>query len=663
MRVEVANAAHLANRALVRALEPPPPVDYLKWAEENIVFSKRESRFDGRYDRERFAYFDEVLRALSPEDPCRIVTVMGSAQIGKTVVGNIFVGGSMAMDPRDFLVTQPTEDNAGRWSKLKLMPMIRGTPVLAALFPEKSREGGNSVLFKERVDGLGAILISGANSPASLAQVTMGRQMQDDIAKWEMNAAGDPEAQADSRSRSDQFAKLLKISTPLVLPGCRITKSFEQGSQEYPYIPCPHCGEWQVLEWENLQANIDPDNPQDAYFTCQHCGCEIREIHRKEFVKRIEWRARNPSAARYHRSFSIWSAYSCLQDWELIVREWLRAKGDPAAEKTFLNDSVGLAYRAQSQARPWEELRDRAKESHYVRGTIPTGALLVMLGIDCQADRVEWQLVGFGKEYRRFVIEYGVIANHISDVDCQRHLDLLLQRKWKNAVGRELGIDLTAIDGNAYTEDVWVWARRHPASKLIMVRGHNVDTAPRLARVRKERNERTGNLLKYSKRFYNLGVSVLKMALYRDLGKDDPLTNGFVHFPSGLDDEFYQELTAERREPVKRHGFTVYRWVKDDRQDNEALDTMIQATGAAIKYGVYGFSDVSWVQLEAERESPVKPVQGDLEDLIAKPPQRRKETPPPLPDPPPPAANAELQRPRDAVTPSDWLKTPIRWLP
>jgi hypothetical protein len=49
---------------------------------------------------------------------------------------------------------------------------------------------------------------------------------------------------------------------------------------------------------------------------------------------------------------------------------------------------------------------------------------------------------------------------------------------------------------------------------------------------------------------------VLKMALYRDLAKDDPLEQGLRRFPSGLDDEYFRQLTAERRQPFKRHGFT-----------------------------------------------------------------------------------------------------------
>jgi phage terminase large subunit GpA-like protein len=621
MGVMLANAERLAMLALAEVLKPPAQIDHLRWAEQNIVI--QDGDFPGRFNRALFPYFPPILQALSPADPCRFVTLMGSAQVGKTTLANIFTGSTMAQARGLFLYCHPTEDNARRWSKVKLAALMRSTEAILRRFPSKSRDAADSVLFKESRDGQIQLLISGANSPASLSQITVDFQVQDDLAKWEFNSAGDSEAQADSRSRAREFAKVLKASTPLLMPGCRITRSFESGSQEYPYVPCPHCGHMQVLEWDNMLQNLDPEHPELAHFTCSSCGCEINEHHRPQMLKGFEFRAKNPRAMREHRSFWIWSAYSHLQSFERIAREWLKAKGDPAAEQTFLNDAAGKAYRAQGEARPWEELRDRAEDPkhqpHYVRGTIPCGALLIFLGVDCQVDRVEWQLVGFGKDYRRYVIDYGIVDRHISDADCQRNLDLVMKRSWKNVVGRELGIDLAAIDGNAWTEDVWGWARRHPSSKLIMVRGRGEDTAPRLARVKRERNEKSGVLLKYSKRFYNLGVSVLKMALYRDLAKDDPLSDGFVALPSGLGDDYYQELTSERRKAVKRNGFTVYRWTKEDRQDNEALDTLIQATGAAIKFGVYGLSDLGWGKIEADREAPLPEIQGDLEDLIGSP--------------------------------------------
>lgn len=616
MGMPIGNADRIVMESLATAIAPPPEVDYLRWAEGNIVFTKRESSFPGPYNRNLFPYFDEVLRALSPDDPCRVVTVMGSAQVGKTVVGNIFVGGSMDMDPCDFLFTHPTEPNAIRWSKLKLLPMLRGTTSLNRIFPPGSRDGANSTLMKEHVQGLGAIVISGANSPASLSQITMHRQVQDDLSKWEMNAAGDPEMQADNRSRSDEFAKILKISTPLVMPGCRITKSYEAGSQEQPYVACPHCAHMQVLEWENMLAALDPDKPDEAHFTCTACGTAIEEHHRPQLLATLEWRAHNPKAKRFHRSFWIWSAYSYLQSWSRIALEWLRVKGDSAAEQTFLNDTCGKAYQTKGEAPPWEKLRDRAAQSPYIKGRIPAGALVITLGIDCQADRVEWQLVGWGRDFRRFVIDYNMIPGHISEDICRTRLDDLLQQTWPNEFGHRLGVDRAAIDGNAWTEDVWGWAKRHPRSKLIMVRGRGEDSAPRIARVKKERNDRTGKLLKWAGRFFNFGASVLKMALYRDLAKDDPLAKGFVSFPSGLDDEYFRQLTAEYRKAVKRNGFDVYRWEKDPAQANEALDTMNQAETAANNFGIRGMPDATWLALEQAREIPLQPLQGDIEDLF-----------------------------------------------
>lgn len=627
MTIATANAERIAFDVVANVIEPPAAVDYLRWAEDNIVFSELESPdYPGPYNRRLFRYFDEVLRALSPDDLCRIVSLMKSAQIGGTVVANIFTGGSLDMDPSWFLYVHPTENNAERWSKMKLAPMLRNTTALANIFlgknrggivSNKSRDGSDSLLYKERLDGRGAIQISGANSSASLSQVTMKRQVQDDLSKWETNKGGDPESQADSRSRGVEEAKIFKISTPLVMPGCRITKNFEDGSQEYPYVPCPHegCGHYQVLEWENMLSNLDEDHPERAHFTCVECGAEIEQYHRQQMLDGLQWRAHNPSQVRFHRSFYVWSAYSPLQSWERIAREWLAAKGDPASEQTFLNDTVGRAYVTAGESPPWETLRDRGANSDRDRGKIPIGGLVLTLGIDCQDDRVEWQAVAWGTDFRRWVVDYGIIPGHISNETCQTRLDALIDQTWMNACGHRIAPDLSAIDGNAYTEEVWEWARRHPAGKLIMVRGASSENAPLLQRVKKERNHKTGALLKYSKRFYNFNASVLKMALYRNVGKTDPLERGFVGFPRGMDDEYYRQLTAERRVPKKKNdGFVEYKWEKDPNQANEGLDTMNQAEAAAIKFGVRGMPDAIWQRLEAERETAVQDAQLDFED-------------------------------------------------
>ena len=271
----LANPERLAHEAIAAAFRPAPPIDYLAFAEQHVVF---DEPIPGPFNRALFPYFTEILRALSPSDPCRYVTIVSSAQCGKTTIGNIFACGALTMGRGTFLYAHPTDDNARRWSRMKLSPMMRATPIVVEQFPQRARDGADNVLFKERRDGLARILITGANSPASLSQITVDFQVQDDLSKWEPNSAGDPEMQADNRSRAIEFAKILKTSTPLVLPGCKITKDFEAGSMEMPFVPCPHCGAMQVLEWDNMLAGLDPERPDDAHFTCIACGVVIRRI-------------------------------------------------------------------------------------------------------------------------------------------------------------------------------------------------------------------------------------------------------------------------------------------------------------------------------------------------------------------------------------------------
>ena len=172
-----------------------------------------------------------------------------------------------------------------------------------------------------------------------------------------------------------------------------------------------------------------------------------------------------------------------LQTWPQIAREWLRSRGDPASEKTFWNDTLGKPYEAKGEGRPPEELAARAAKSHYARGEVPKGALILTLGVDCQLDRCEWQVIGHGEHCRKFVIDVGTIGKHISEPDAQRNLDLLLQRRWTNFRGRQLEISLAAIDAGYSTDDVLAYARRHSSSKVIAVRGVAGDATPRLARV------------------------------------------------------------------------------------------------------------------------------------------------------------------------------------
>lgn len=632
--IRIGNAERIAMEALAAAWAPPPVIDYNRFAVDNVEFDGPP--FPGPYNPDLFPENTEILKALGPDDPCRIVTDHKSAQVGGTIIANIFTLASIAMDAGDFMYAHPTEDNARRWSKRKLKPMMDGMtkPVIAGtampsvrqLFPASSRDAADSVMMKVRKDGRAALIVSGASSPATLSQITVTRQVQDDLAKWVNNDAGDPEAQADSRSSAIEFAKIFKVSTPLVMPGCRITKSFLAGSQEYYEVPCPHCDEYQVLEWANLKANIDAGHVEDAHFTCMHCGGEIHGHHMMAIRRRGRWVARFPERKKYHRSFHRWAAYSSLTNLTRIALEYLAKKDEQGSLQSFLNDIAGEAYETSGDAPPWEALKRRGEQGHRL-GTIPAGYSVLTFGIDVQGDRVEWQVVAWGRGLKRAVVDYGYIAGDIQEDETKSELDKFMGRTWRNAHGHDIMPDRGAIDANYKTDDVLAWMRRWPAHRVIAVRGDGREGKPKLALIKQERR-RDGKIRRGAHRFYNVGTSAFKLQIYHNVVKEDPEGAGYVAFPQGLPDTYYQGLTAEsrKRHVNKRTGFAEYLWEKDFER-NEPLDTMVYASAAFYRLMGEPPRDADWDAYELAREIPAPEVQGDFEDLLGKPPQNAPEKP------------------------------------
>lgn len=596
-------------------MRPPPPLDYNAWAEDNISFAPGESPFPGPYRRETNPPIGRILECLSPEHSARVVTLKASIQIFKTTVAQIFLAASMDLDPGPFLYTLPTHDNALRWARTKWQPMRRQSEALHRIFGNiKSRDSTDTTLYQERRDGRGWLQISGANSEASLAMISVPRQVQDDLAKWEANEAGDSERQADGRSSAFDWAKIFKISAPRVAKTCRISRAFKAGTQERWHVPCPHCSHFQPLEWVNFQATIEREHPDRAHFVCVSCNGKIEHRHKVEIVSRGKWIADNPSAKEI--SFHIWRAYSPTRDWESIAREWLAAEGNPADEQVFFNEVLGLEFERASEAPPWEAIRDRADgEDGYDRGMVPVGALLMGVGVDCQGDRTECHIKGFGESLRRWTIDYEIIPHHIATKECRDQLDVLLRRTWCDSFGNDRGVDMLAIDGNAWTNDVFGWCRerRHGWSKVIIVRGAKSDLAPPLALTKTERKP-DGKTRAAQKRFYNVGVSGLKSSLYEHLKKIDPLVRGYCGYPRAMADEFYRQLTSERREVVvDRWGFPRAVW-RLDYDRNEVLDTEVYAEAAAIRMGWYTRTPQQWDYLRAEREAIRERGQSDMFD-------------------------------------------------
>lgn len=612
-------AGRIVAQAAAQAMLPPPPADITKWCEENIVFDAR-SPMPGPFRIARFPFLREIHEVLSPDHPCREVTVMGSAQWGKTesvLLPTIAVW--HITTPLNSLVVQPTTATAREFARNKWNAFRRNVPAVREIFGAGA-VNYDTLLDQETIDQTGSLKITSAGSPDDLAQTSRRLVAMDDLSKFEMNEKGDPEAMAESRASAFDDGKILRLSTPQIKGTCRITKALARSDQRQFHVPCPHCGTFAPLTWENFRANIDPENLQDAHFKCDSCKEKIGYGDKEKIVGMGDWFASNPNGD--HPGFHLWRAYAPQRDWVSIAVEYARVMGwstlgsvetseaalkatvEAETEQTFYNDVLGLPYEQVSGGPDWSALRDRAEgyEDALPRRVVPARGVILTAGVDCQADRTEVHIVAHGQNLRRWVIDYVVIPHCITEEAAGAALDALLKATFRTQKGLALQLDMLAIDQNAFTDAVKAWGKKHPWTRVILVRGSQSQNGPLLSPMRDElRNN--GKAPRVQKRRWNLNVSQMKADFYGWLDKIDPLSRGFVAFAKDLGDEYYRQITSEIRVLERsRSGAVTAKWkLVEPTRRNEALDTMNYATAAAIRKGWMSMTEEQWLHLDMER--------------------------------------------------------------
>jgi len=250
------------------------------------------------------------------------VVIMSSAQIGKTEIINNVVGYHIHLDPAPILLLQPTLEMAEAWSKDRFAPMLRDTRALHGLVRDpRSRDSGNTLLHKRFPAG--HITMAGANSPASLASRPIRLVLCDEVDRYPVSAGaeGDPVSLARKRSTTFWNRKLLLTSTPTIKGASRIESAFEQSDQRRYHVGCPHCGEYQVLKWQQVRWNTDPQKegdekhqPATAVYVCETNGCIITDADKPDMLKSGRWIADAPfsGTAGFHINelYSPWVTFA-----------------------------------------------------------------------------------------------------------------------------------------------------------------------------------------------------------------------------------------------------------------------------------------------------------------------------------------------------------------
>jgi len=488
------------------------------------------------------------------------IVFMKSAQVGATEILLNVIAYYIDNDPAPMLIMQPTLQMAQAFSKDRLATMIRDSEKIRNCVKDaRSRDSGNTVLHKSFPSG--HLTIVGSNSASGLASRPVRLLLADECDRYELSAGteGDPISLATKRTTTFWNRKIYMCSTPTIKGLSRIETAFEESDKRYYEVPCPECNEYQVLKWSNVVW--EENKPETATYACDHCGSVIEESKKSWMLKYGRWVATDTSkdTAGFHISelYSVWST------WADMAQNFLEAKKQPEMLKTWINTALGETWEEQGEGVEYETLLQR--RLHYDINTIPDDVLVITAGCDTQKDRIELQLMGFGKDYEAWVLEYRIFWGDPNSIQVWQELDEYIKQRFKTVSGRSLPVSCVCIDsGGHHTNQVYQFTKPRQSRRVFSIKGIN--------QLGKPIANKPSFVGKNKAVLYPVGTDTAKEAIFARLSTD--VENSTLHFPADVDEEYFKQLTAEKRITKFVRGRKSLVW-KQIRPRNEALDTMV----------------------------------------------------------------------------------------
>ena len=126
--------------------------------------------------------------------------MVAASQVGKSELELNIIGYIIDQDPGSILYVHPTIDDARKFSRLRVAPMIRDSkPLKAKVHDVKAKDSGNTILQKSFPGGM--LTLTGSNSASALASTPARYIIGDERDRWATSAGteGDPWALAEAR--------------------------------------------------------------------------------------------------------------------------------------------------------------------------------------------------------------------------------------------------------------------------------------------------------------------------------------------------------------------------------------------------------------------------------------------------------------------------------
>lgn len=623
---DLIRAQALAAECLTRFLAPPPNVSVDQWAARYRHIAKGPER--GPWRNERTPYLVEPMQAASAASPFERVTLFFATQMGKTEVLYNSLLQRIHTDPQDMMMVQPTLSDAQDHSQKRFIPTIIQTPCLDGLIATRRSRDESTSWRSRSLQGGFTLFFGGANSAASLASKPIGFAVADEVDKWpaDVDNEGPPLGLLEERMSNFSRRKLLIASTCTIRGQSVIEAEYLASDQRKYHVPCPHCHEYQILEWGEktpwgLKWERDSQGrarPETAHYLCRHCGSVIEEWQKDAMLRDGRWIADAPGAGMGRRAgFWINKLYSPLgwKSWAALVEEWEQAliaqrQGNSAPLKKFINSTLARTWEEKGTGADPKALAARAED--YPLGAVPRGGLMLTMGVDTQPDRLEARVWAWGRGEECWLVDRHILygdpnRDEGSEGSPWQRLTEIRATPLLTASGTPMLIEATCIDSGGHnTQAVYNYCRQHAHAHVLAIKGASKHHRPVLDKPSHLDVNWRGKTIPRGVKLWQIGTDTAKDLLYGRMSVTQ-VGPGYVHVPRCLvDTDEYQQMTAARLMPAVVGGRQVMRWITPAGQREEASDAFIYAYAAAYWLGIHTMREPGWARREA-RYCPAAP--------------------------------------------------------
>ncbi len=473
----------------------------------------------------RTPYIKGPLDALGDIFIEEIVLVWGR-QLGKsTGVQYSFACYVVAQDPGPATFLLPTRDKAKEISETKLDPIFRACSEVMKRMPHnpddytKLRMNFQTMIFAMAWAGSDTQTTTRSNRYLFVDEA-------DEIPKQIGENAIDPIKGIEQTTTTFSNRKIVKSSTPTTPEG-NIWEALKQCQRVFEYwIPCPHCGGYQILYWESVKFGEDHDPvvvEEMAYYECEHCQKIISNLDKLRMLGKGEWRARTSPdpcgqimkniRAKIEETVSLddvlksrriktigfhlpkWYSPFSGGTFGIVAKEFLEANKSLKEGDDFKLMRNWIIYNA---AKPWEQTAISESQVELIKNQIelpslicPPGTIALTCGIDPGQGGFWYSVLAWKADYGPHLIQFGWLPGDYETSDIE---EVVRNRVYQvQGEARQLHIWRAGIDtgGGEYsgadmtmTAAAYEWIRKMHMRGLFGTKGLSKDIPKRLKQTR-----------------------------------------------------------------------------------------------------------------------------------------------------------------------------------